>query len=138
MHFHAQTASWWLFRILAKLDPCGRLSYIAASSLNMNTIGHVLYSPWWLIKKCVIFTVSISYMFIFDLEWPLEVKSRLPYIEMADNFSFSLSKSKMFAFKMSLRTPGTLLKKNKCSLDSVYFMDFLGQTNFRLKSMKTK
>ena len=31
---------------------------------------------------------------------------------MADNFSFPLSKYKMFAFKMSLRTPGTLLKKN--------------------------
>jgi hypothetical protein len=32
---------------------------------------------------------------------------------MADNFSFRLSKSKPFAFKMSLRTPGTLLKKTK-------------------------
>jgi len=31
---------------------------------------------------------------------------------MADNLNFALSKSKMFAFKMSLRTPGTLLKKN--------------------------
>ena len=30
---------------------------------------------------------------------------------MADNFSFALPKSKMFAFKMSLRTPETLLKK---------------------------
>jgi hypothetical protein len=41
---------------------------------------------------------------------------------MADNFSFRLSKSKPFAFKMSLRTPGTLLKKKK-NLD-FFFMDF--------------
>ena len=29
---------------------------------------------------------------------------------MADNFTFALSKLKMFAFKMSVRTPRTLLK----------------------------
>ena len=32
-------------------------------------------------------------MFIFDLEWPKEVKSRSQYIKMADNFSFRLSNS---------------------------------------------
>ena len=55
---------------------------------------------------------------------------------MADNLSFALSKSKMFAFKMSLRTAGTFLKKNNFLFGLVFFMDLLGQTNFRLKSMK--
>ena len=47
---------------------------------------------------------------------------------MADNFSFALSKSKMFPFKMSLRTPGTLKKKN--FVWTFVFHGFLGPDKF--------
>ena len=52
---------------------------------------------------------------------------------MADNLSFALSKSKMFAFKMSLRTAGTLLKKNNFLFG---FMDFSLKFVWPKKSMK--
>ena len=111
-----QPHSWWPFWI-SNFSQTWSIWHVVIHSNMFTQYKH--NRTWWLIEKCVIFRVSISYVYIW------------PWVTLRGQIKVTIYKNGDFYTKICFKTPGTFSKKNNfwshCEFGLVFFGQKIGQ-----------